>query len=331
VKKNRKPFLVLATIVIFLMLPLITPGYYAIHTYTWLCIYWMLAASLRFIMLIGAVNFAHAGFMGIGAYASAVLMMNIHCSFWITFFLGGIISALLGLGFGLITLRLRGAYFFLVSFALCEIIRISLSSYWIGTLGGVTGISNVPQPNAVLGVEFGPDSLNSFYLAVIICSLVLISLYVIENGYYGKILKSISESEELCQSVGINTIKYKVVVFVIGCFIAGITGSLYASLNERITASDFTYSLSMFILVCVVLGGQEHIWGSIIGVIVLVIIGEEARSTALFEPIIWGVSLMAVMLFAPRGIFGFVTRFASLAMKRSSSSLKIGGDKQWLS
>lgn len=269
----------------------------------------MLAASLRFIMLVEAVNFAHAGFMGIGAYISTVFMMQFGFPFWITVLIGGIASAFFALIFGLITLRLKGAYFFLVSFALCEIIRIAFSSYWVEIFGGVTGISGIPPPNPVFGLQFKPGSMSLFYLVATISILTVLGLYSVEKGYWGKIFKSISESDVLAESIGINIMKYKVIAFAIGCFIAGIAGSLYASFNGLITAHDFTYKLSLFLVVCVVFGGRDHILGTILGVMMLVIMAEATRVTTSFEPIIWGLSLITVLLFAPQGLLGFAVRF----------------------
>jgi len=299
--------------IIFFILPLIFRSNYSKYTLVWFCIYCMLAVSLRFIMLVGAVNFAHAGFMGIGAYVSAVLMMRLGLSFWITFILGALVSAIFAAFFGIITLRLKGAYFFLVSFALVEIIRVFFSSYFVDIFGGVNGLIGVPPPNGILWLHFDAGSLGLLYLIGVITVLVLFSVYLFEKSYWGKVFNCINESDNLAQSIGINILKYKVIVFIIGCFIAGVAGSLYGCTNGVITPDDFTYELSLFLLVCVVLGGMENILGTVLSVSLLVVIRELFRSAAYFEPIIWGLSLILILLFAPRGLFGLGTNIFWIA------------------
>jgi branched-chain amino acid transport system permease protein len=273
-------------------------------------------------MLVNAVNFAHAGFMGVGAYISAALVIKLGLSFWITFILGGIASAIFAIFFGFITLRLKGAYFFLVSFALCEIIRISFSSYQIKIFGGVNGLIGIPTPNPIFGLQFKVGGLPLFYLTSLITIIFTFITYLIEKCYWGKVFRCITESQSLAESVGINVTKYKLTAFVIGCFIAGIAGSLYASFNGVITPLDFTFRLSLFVLVCVVFGGREGFFGPALGVAALVAIGEAFRSFAYFEPIIWGACIIIVLLFAPQGLLGFMDRILVPVIWKFGKSIK---------
>ena len=324
--KIRSIALLLFPIIVVLILPVISRAHYMMHIYMWFCIYCMLATSLRFIMLVGAVNFAHAGFMAIGAYISAALMMRLGLAFWVTFILGGLSSAIFGAIFGLVTLRLRGAYFFLVSFALCEIIRIAFSSYLIEIFGGVNGLIGIPHPDSILGLQFKPGSLGLFYLVAVISIISVLSIYLFEKGYWGNVFRCITESDNLAESVGINILKYKLVVFVIGCFIAGIAGTVYSSFNGVITPDDFTYMLSLFLLVCVVLGGREHIFGAVVGVALFVVIGELFRVMTYFEPILWGFSIIVVLLFAPRGLVGLMAGITTPIIGELSSDAKRGSE-----
>jgi len=268
----------------------------------------MLAASLRFIMLVGLYNFAHSGFMAIGAYLSTVFMMQLGFPFWISWIIGALAAAIVAIFFGLITLKVRGVYFFLCSFALGEVIRIVFNTYMVKIFGGPNGIIGIPSPAPVFGLAFEPGSMSFFYLVAITSLLIIFFLYVIENGYWGNVFLSLKESKDLAESIGIHIMIYKLSVLVIGAFCAGIAGGLYASYNGVITPTDFDWEITLFALVCVVLGGHEYPFGVVIGAALLTIMGEVFRDFSYFEPIIWGFCIIVILLFAPSGLLGLAAK-----------------------
>jgi branched-chain amino acid transport system permease protein len=275
----------------------------------WLCFNMLLGASLRLIMTVGEVNFAHAGFMGIGAYTSALLVMNANLSFWLALPAAGIMAAFVALAFGSVTLKLKGAYFFMASFAFGEVIRIIFHNTFIDLFGGSLGLLGIPEPPAFFGIPFGPTrSVAFFYLVFIITAISLFILYRLESSPYGRLFQGIREADNLAESVGIHIMKYKILAFAVGCFFAGIVGSLYAHLNVVIAPPDFTYHLSIFIVAYVVVGGSDKFVGPILGALTLTLITEFLRKYTYFEIILFGLAIIAVMIFAPKGLSGIFER-----------------------
>jgi branched-chain amino acid transport system permease protein len=267
---------------------------------------------MRFAMLAGAVNFAHAGFMGIGAYICATLVMKANLGFWFSIIVSAGCSALVAVIFGVVTLRLRGAYFFLVTFALSEIIRIVFSNYLVSLFGGVNGLVGIPAPRAIMGISFEAGSIRLLYVIALITLFCLMMMYSMERGYWGKVFQGISESHDLAEAIGVNLMKFKVAALAIAAFIAGIAGSLYGAFNGIITPEDFSYHLSLFSLVAIILGGRDHFLGPLLGVVVLVVLAELFRNASYYEPIIWGLCIIAVMMFKPKGLVGLITEVLSL-------------------
>ena len=116
--------------------PIFTQHPFQMRILDWLCFNILLGMSLRLIMTVGEVNFAHAGFMGIGAYTSALMVMNVNMSFWLALPAAGFMAAFVALAFGSVTLKLKGAYFFMASFAFGEVIRIIFHNTFIDLFGG---------------------------------------------------------------------------------------------------------------------------------------------------------------------------------------------------
>lgn len=291
---------------------------YHIHVLSWVCLNCVMAASMRFIMLSGHVNFAHGGFIGIGAYCSAVLVMRLGMPFCLGLLAAGLVSAVIAIGFGLPTLRLRGAYFFMASFAFAEVIRIIFHYFFRDIFGGVDGIIGIPWPKSILNISFNPnEGSNYFYIILFVCSLSLLVLYQLErNTRLGPILMSIQQAEDLSLSVGINVMKYKVASYAIGCFFAGIIGSLYAHLVGVIAPFDFTFMLAVYTLIYVVVGGREYFSGPLIAAAFLTIISSFwLKELKFWETVAYAGIMLLTVLFLPEGMMMLPKRLLALLSK----------------
>jgi branched-chain amino acid transport system permease protein len=259
-------------------------------------------------MLVNILNLATAGFMAIGAYISGALMLHIGLSFWFAFIVGGLTAGVFAAIFGSITIRLRGAYFILCSIALSEIIRTCFNTYMVDVFGGANGLIGIPTPTPFLGLTFELGSLSLYYLIALISILCVFAVYKIEKGHCGFVFKSLHQSIDLSESIGINTFKYKLTAFVIGSFFSGIAGSLFASFNSLVVPIDFDFNMMLFVLISVVIGGRDQIGGAVAGVALLLFLGELLRSYPQFEQIIWGFCIIIVLQFAPKGFIGVFSK-----------------------
>ena len=277
-------------------------GSYWLSFLTLSVIYIIVASWLRVIMLVGQVSFAQAAFMGIGAYSSTLLSINLDFPFWVAFLSSGIIVAVCALAIGFITLRLKGVYFFLASFATGEIVLL-VFAYWKDLFGGHLGITNIPSPSIFLS-PFG-----SYYLAALLAAATVILIYLWENSKLGLTSWAIRENQLLSESVGINIMKYQLLTFVIACFLTGLTGSVYAHFMRFISPSSFTFSQMLSLLVWVVVGGLNHFIGPITGVIILRGIAEVFGGLREYEMILNSLILVLVILFLPDGLYSIPSRF----------------------
>jgi branched-chain amino acid transport system permease protein len=310
-RKEHKQYIVALVVVAFLFLfPQIVKNPYYIRV--WINTFYLivLTASLRMIMITGQVSIAHYAFMGIGAYTSALLVTKAHWNFWLTFPLAGIAAAIVALGLGYLTLRIKGSYFAIATVAMGEVIRMVWVE-WQGFFGGMNGIMGIPAPNSIGGINFG--SMPSYYYFGLI--LMLFSMAILQRmdkSRYGMTFRSIAIADNLSESVGVNIMNYKVFAFVSGCFFAGLTGALYSSLQHYISPMDFTVLESIMLLVFLVVGGRTNLLGPILGVTVLtwlpVLLEQIPGYKPTILPIMYGAFLLAVMLFIPGGVVDILER-----------------------
>ena len=220
----------------------------------------MLAVSLSMVVgFLGELSLGHAGFMCVGAYLggkTAVILEPIlgeYPTLLVSLIVGGIVAALFGIIIGLPALRLRGDYLAIVTLAFGEIVRSVFMNSSDESFGGSLGL-DTPR--------FDKNTL--FIIALV---FVLACLAVTQNlirSKHGRAITSIRDNEIAAKATGINVTKYKLIVFTVSSFFAGIAGVIYSYSNFTVQSTKFSYTYSIEILVMVVLGGMGNINGSII-------------------------------------------------------------------
>lgn len=172
----------------------------------------ILCASLRLTSIVGIWNLRQVAFYAIGAYTSALLMIYYDVSFWLVLPLSGIVAAVFALGFGYLTIRVRGIYFLLLTLVLVEIVRLTITGVYHIT--GVQHVMKIPPHDPIviphlLRIEF--ISKTPYYYLILICVIIILAVpYMIERSRIGAVLKSIAASEPLCESIGIDTTRYRI-------------------------------------------------------------------------------------------------------------------------
>lgn len=268
--------------------------------------------GVRIIMSTGQLTLGHAAYMAVGAYASTLLTMKVGLSFWLAFPLAGLISSFVALLIGYPTLRIKGVYFAIITFAFAEIVRL-LIVHWPSLLGGYGGIPDVPPPSPIFTISF--KSRIPYYYLILAVSLFTFWVMVrIDKSRIGRIFSSIHESDTLAESVGINIMRYKVTAFCIGCFFAGLSGSFYAHYFNFTSPEFFTIWQSVYCLLFVIVGGVGSVWGPLLGSFFMTLVPELLRVARELEPVIYAVILIAVMFLLPGGL---VTLPARLRRKKA--------------
>jgi len=209
-----------------------------------------LATSMWLIWSLGFISFAHAGFMGIGAYGSALLLTKLGIPMWYGMWIGAAISGAVALVISVPLMRTRAVYFFMASWAVGEVIKRNFA-YFREFFGGWNGVFDIEPPVlALAGLEINfADRLSYYYLALLIVGMIVLSIYRINRSRTGMIYWSIHENELLAQHIGINVFKHKVMCFAVACFLAGLTGALYAHYQTYISPKSFDIWKSEFALV----------------------------------------------------------------------------------
>lgn len=294
---NKRNILTLIIIVIVYAIVqiLLTTGiinsFYEITIAT-ICINIILAVSLNLVTgFTGQFSLGHAGFMSIGAYAGALINMEMKSTtgFLIGIIAGAVAAAIVGIVVGIPTLRLKGDYLAIATLGMAEIIRVVFLNMDI--TNGAAGLNGIPRFT------------NWLWLFVFTAlTIILINNFV--KSSQGRACISIREDEIAAESMGINTTRYKVMAFAMGAFFAGIAGALYSSYFYFINPSMFGFQKSIDILVIVVFGGMGSITGSVIAAMLLAVVTTLLQSFSELRMIIYALLLIVIMIFRPQGLLG---------------------------
>jgi branched-chain amino acid transport system permease protein len=271
---------------------------YGVIVLEWIAINSLLAASLRFVMLIGEINIACVAFFGMGAYASAIGTADFNLPLPVALLLGAAFGALASVAFGYLTLRTKGAYFLLIGFAFTEVVRLLYTRIdAIGANSGMVGI-------------FPPRSLDAWYpaITVTITVLGLAVLYAIERSTLGKLFLAIRGNERIVLAAGISALGVKISCLAIASFMTGLAGALQAHAANVISPGDFGYVVAVFALAYVKVGGETSIIGTVLGAAGLTVVEQYIRGFGALENVLFGAAIIAVMLVLPDGLFGWLAR-----------------------
>jgi branched-chain amino acid transport system permease protein len=264
------------------------------------------AASLHLIIRTGHVSLCHAAFMAFGAYGSVLTVMRLGLPFPAGLLVGTGIAALVAAMIGPVVLRLTGKYFVLITFLLGEVVRMAIVEN-VALTGGSNGIFNVPPPHPIF-----LDTRAYYYLALGFAVLSIGLCARILGSELGRAMNSMRDSERLAECSGIPVIRFKVVVFIIACGMAGMQGSLMAHYNKVLSPENFSGLVSLNLVVMNVIGGMSSLVGALIGTVFMVMLPELLRGWVNIQHIIFGAILFATMAFMPGGIIEAIRRIKAL-------------------
>ncbi len=280
---------------------------YVLYVVSLLAVYGILAVSLNLVLgYTGILSVAHAAFMGIGAYATALLLTGWGFNFFLTLPVGLAVAGVVSAALAASTLRLRGDYYIIGSFGF-QVIIYNVFLNWIGLTKGPFGIRNIPKP-AAFGIAFGDPARYAALTLVFLAAVVWIARRVGESPY-GKVLRAIREDEAGAASIGKDVRRYKISIFVVSSMLASVGGALYAGLISYVDPFAFTIHESIFLQALVIVGGSGNVYGSVVGAAVLITIPEMLRffdvPTTVASPIreiLYGALMILFLRFRPKGL-----------------------------
>ena len=283
------------------VLPILTRDPYSLDVATTILMNLTLTMSFRLQVSTGQINMAHISFMGIGAYTSALLVVRAGLSFWATLWIGALVAALLAVPIGTVALRVSGPYYFLITFAFSEVVRLFFNNFFEDLFGGPSGLVGIPKPGRLFGLVFD-SKLALYWLMAALCLVVVAALVRLDYSRFGLIAGAIRQADLVAETLGVNVFRSKLTAFVLGSFVAGLAGVFFAHYRQVLHSSDFGLEPMVLLVVFTVIGGTGSVWGPVVGTIVMTIASELLRELHHYEILVFGAVLILTMLFAPEGL-----------------------------
>jgi len=309
--KTRSKLIYPVLLIAAVAVPFFVESDYVMHTLIMSAIYALLTMGLNIITgFAGQLSLGHAAFFGVGAYASALLTLKMGMNFFLAMSCAAGMAWVMGVMLGFPALKLRGPYLVICTIGFVQIMH-EVFLNWISLTRGPMGIVGIDYPPTLtLGswtIDFSIP-LNYYFLVLVFAVITFVIILSLLNSKLGRALKAIREDEIAAECAGINLTYYKLIAFSLGAVFAGIAGSLYAHYIGYISPDSFVLLESINILVMLVLGGMGTMIGPVIGAAGVTFLLEYLRFLAEFKLIFYGLVLMVVMVVAPGGFWGFITR-----------------------
>jgi branched-chain amino acid transport system permease protein len=294
------------------MAPLWVWNPYHLHTLIMAGIFAVLALSLNLLLgYTGQLSLGHAAFFGIGAYASALVTVKLEWSPWIGLLAAVGLPALAGWVIGRLALKIRGAYFVLLTISFAGVVSL-VSVNWMELTNGPLGLPGIPAIEIVVPglLELSLLRKSAYYYlvlaAVVACYLVCLAIV---RSRVGRALVALRENETLAASVGINVTHYLVLATVVSAAMAGLGGGLYAHYTRFVSPEVFLFTYTVTMVIMVVAGGKGTLAGPVVGAVLFTALPEVLRAVTSWQwqMLLYGILLILVLFFMPRGIVPSLT------------------------
>jgi branched-chain amino acid transport system permease protein len=266
----------------------------------------------------GQVSLAQGAFVGIGAYASAI--MTTHG--WplpAAILVAILLSFAVGWVLGYPALRVQHHYLAFVTLAFSTLaFLVFRNESWL--TGGIYGISNIPRPH-IFGLATNKP-LPFYYVCLGSLAIVSLAVWWLIRSPWGRAFMALRENPLRAQSLGIDTRRYTLMAFAIGSALGGVAGALYAPLTQYIDPVPFNLSLSLDLLMMVIVGGAGFYFGPFLGAMIAVLLPEWLRFTEGYYLMLYAVAVMLLLIWSPTGILGILDRYLAQRRTKAASALR---------
>jgi branched-chain amino acid transport system permease protein len=284
-----------------LALPFLGVDDYYLHLLIMAGLFFILAAGMNLLLAAGQLNLGHTAFFGIGAYTSGLLSLHYALSPLWTLPVAALFTGVVGYLLGRLTLKLRGAYFVLVTVGFAEVIRL-VATNWTDLTQGPMGLAGVPPFN--LGPERWTlvSKRDYYYLMVVMAGGTLFLTARLLGSRVGRALAAIQSNESLAESSGISAYTHTMLAMIVSCSLAGAAGGFYAHYITFLSPELFGFQNTVTMAVMVVAGGQGMVLGPAVGSLVFTFVPELLRMAAFYRMLLYGIILLLVVMYMPRGL-----------------------------
>jgi len=286
---------------VVLVLPFLGVDDYYLHLLIMAGLFYLLAAGMNLLLAAGQLNLGHTAFFGIGAYTSGLLAVHYGISPLWALPTAAVFTGFIGYLLGRLTLKLRGAYFVLVTVGFAEVIRL-VATNWMDLTQGPMGLAGIPPFN--LGTERWTlvSKRDYYYLMVVLAGGTLFLTARLIGSRVGRALAAIQSNESLAESSGISAYSHTMLAMIVSCVLAGVAGGFYAHYITFLSPELFGFQNTVTMAVMVVAGGQGMVLGPAVGSLVFTFVPELLRMAAFYRMLLYGIILLLVVMYMPRGL-----------------------------
>ncbi len=305
--RRQRSFLVV-TVLAGAIAPLIMRDEYLMHIGVMIMFSIMIATSFNLIVgYVGEFPLGHTAFLGIGAYTAALLSLKLAAPVYVTIPAGGIIGGLVGLFIRALTVRLHGPFFVIVTLCFAEVLRL-MANNWIAFTNGPMGLSGVAKPGWIESQNVLGQKISFYYIGLLMVVVALYVAYRFVNSNVGRAAIAVRENRLVAQSVGIWPFYFGLVTFVLAAILCGFAGAFYAHYISFVGPEVFGFSFMVSMIIMVLLGGKGTLIGPVVGAIIVVVLEEYLRDLKELRLSIFGLVVVAIVVFLPRGLMEFAAR-----------------------
>ncbi|MCX5804206.1 MAG: branched-chain amino acid ABC transporter permease [Proteobacteria bacterium] len=288
-----------AVLILMFLLPLILPRFY-IYLLSIILLTGLLATSLNLVLGYGGIfQFHHAVFYGVGAYGTALMLTRTELTPWLSFIVGPVVAAILGLIMGWICIRLSKLYFGMLQISLGSLVWIIIYR-WYSFTGGDDGIHGIPLPEIISSQN------GAYYFTLIVTLICLFLMYKIIKSPFGSALQGIRDNPVRCEMIGINVKIHQLLALVIAGFFAGVAGSLFVVVDTTVFPDMLFWTLSLEVLIMCLLGGWFTFLGPMLGAAIIIALRTFVSTFTVYWALVLGIIMMLVIFFLPNGVLGYM-------------------------
>jgi branched-chain amino acid transport system permease protein len=253
----------------------------------------------------GQISLGAAGFMGLGAYLAGYFTVGLSQNFWISLLIALVVPTFIGILVGLVSLRIAGIYLAIATLCVSEILLKTFEEFEEFT-GGMSGMKGLGYP-VIFGKTLNRETM--YWVLVIALVLIMMLTYNLVNGQFGRALHAMRGSESAAQAMGVNLLKYRLIVFALATAYAALAGALYVFFIRFSYPTTWALTLSLNLVAAIVIGGMRSIYGTVIGAFVIWTMSDLViKQLPVIKDIdgvayiVTGVLIVVVIMFYPRGL-----------------------------
>ncbi len=304
---NRNLISLAALVAAAFALPTVTGNRFHLHIGVMIFINMILVTGLSVVARTGRLSMGQSAFAAIGAYATVLMVTKLNVPWLAAAVIALVANGAIALLLGRVIVKLKGVYFVLVTFAFAEFVRLLLLE-WSDVTGGASGIAGIP-PLEFLGVRI--QSIQQWYAIAAVVAVGLTALVLrFFNTPEGTAFIATDANPDLAEATGVSVSKVQLTAFIIGATITAFGGILYSGYMGFISPESFNVHLAIAMVTMLVVGGVRSTWGPVLGAMLLTPLPEFLRGSLHYQHLLYGVVLVAILVFLPRGVSSIGSLFS---------------------